>query len=176
MAKARMRRMVSRLLKEHKIPSKLYRGSKLAYFRRSGPYMRFLVERLLLSKPKIVVHDCDGFNHVVKNLVTYQFGRNSKKKSNQYGLTSFQNKLWKRRGYVFVFPQVEFEDGNYSCGCETTPKPQKSRDEIEKQALIWYQQGKPLTEIQIKQRDALLRGEHITDREGVLLKELWKSE
>lgn len=170
--RAKIRREVSRLLKELKIPSKLYRGHGLAYFRGGyGGHIRQLRDKLLLSKPGTLVQDCDGFNHIVKKLVTYTYAG---KITNRKGLTSFQNETWRRKGYVFVFPQVEFEDGRYSCGCEGTPEPPEARDLIEKRALHWYlnpNPGWPLTEMQVKRKDALLRGEHITDEQGVLLED-----
>lgn len=170
--RAKIRREVSQLLIELKIPSKLYRGHRLAYLRGGfGEGIKRLRDKLLLSKPGTLVQDCDGFNHVVKKLVTYAYAGRT---TNHRGLTSFQNDTWRRRGYTFVFPQVEFEDGNYSCGCEGTPEPPETRELIERRALHWYlnpNPGWPLTEMQIKRKDALLRGEHITDGQGVLLEE-----
>lgn len=172
-----MRREMSKLLKELKVPTKLYRGSKFSFYRHQS-YLRFKLERLQLSRPGTLVHDCDGFNHIVKGLCVYTYYRNgSSKTTNKRGFNSFQNEFGDKKGYVFVFPQVEFEDGGrLSCGCESTPEPPLGRDFIEKRVLRWYlnpDPGWPLGEVQIKRRDALLSGKHITDERGVLLEEYW---
>lgn len=157
MARAKLRRQISKELKNLGIPAKLYRGSKLKFHRgASGWYLRNMLLRLQLSKSGTVVGDCSAVNHVVKGFAS----------------SSFTVDRWHARGYIFRFPQLEFEDGTYSCGCETSPEPPKSQEEIETFLLKAYQTlhpGWPLSKDQEKLRDILLKGEHIVDERGVLL-------
>lgn len=157
MGKAAVRRKIGKLLKDLKIPAKLYRGSKLNAFRVfSGTYLRSLLKRLELSKPGTVVGDCGVVNHVVKG----------------FAYNDFQSKTCHANGYHLDFPQLIFEDGSWSCGCETSPEPPHSREWIEIFLLKSYsnpQPGWPLSDDQKKLRDILLKGEHVVDERGILL-------
>lgn len=158
--KAKLRRQIGKLLKELKIPAKLYRGSKLKIYRsQSGIYLKNLLLRLELSRPGTIVGDCGVVNHVVKG-----FARNH-----------FTNELWRSKGYVFVFPQLVYEDGTWSCGCESSPEPPRSRSYIETFLQEMYMEedpGWPLSNHQIRLRDSLLRNEHVVDDRGVLLESM----
>lgn len=155
--RAKLRRQISKLLKELKIPAKLYRGSRFKAFKGcSGTYLRNLLLKLEFSRPGTLVGDCDALNHIVKGFATKRF--------------IFKN--WRSAGYVFVFPQLEYEDGTWSCGCETSPEPPMTREQIETYLLQRYlnpSPGWPLSDDQKTLRDTLLRGEHIVDERGVLL-------
>ncbi len=160
--RAKMRRQISKLLKELKIPAKLYRGSKLKYCRgEPGWVMRNMIRRLELSLPGTVVYDCDGLNHIVKGFDIIDS-------------SDFRAEYYQRcpKGYLFRFPGLVFEDGGISCGCSGSPEPGRSREYIEISLLRRHKNedpGWPLSDDQKKIRDILLKGEHVVDERGVML-------
>lgn len=119
---------------------------------------------LLSTQPGTVVHDCDGFNHVVKGLA-----RNDRLYAdNRAGKYT---KTWYR-----YEDQLEFEDGSWSCGCPGGIEPARSREEIEAWMKGYYLSdgfttwfGGDISEKVLRMKADLLAGEHICDERGVLL-------
>lgn len=148
MGKAAKRREIARLLKERKIPHKLYhKGFKKDAYENQD-LNRLL--RMLQYKPNDLVHDCTGFNHIIKEHMI----------DNDYG--------------VLHIHQFEFSDipGQYSCGCKYSPGPPDSAESIN----AWFHSipdaelrkwGRYYTKI----ADAIAQGKPFIDDRGVLLKE-----
>lgn len=173
--KAKLRREIGHLLKEQGIPSKLYRGSKFHSYRRlRGAYLRAIVAGLKMCKVGEVVNDCDGLNHVIAKICP------------RLGIYFYTyHKFWSGnsiRGYLFEFPELEFEDGRVSCGDGWgIPHPAAPRAELEKWLLVWYEALASRNQFddynvaflatQEKRYARLKSGGHIMDERGVLLKE-----
>ena len=166
--KAKLRREIGQLLKKYKLPSKLYRGHKfLAYRQFTGQYLKALKQGIPLCAPGSVVNNCDGLNHVVEGIDPGGFNGDPSKLVRRY----------RTKGYDFQFPSLLLKDGN--CLCDDgwgIPTPGIPRDYIEEFLLRYYnmlsnKEGWPLTEEEIKRRDTLRSGGHITDERGILLDE-----
>jgi hypothetical protein len=148
-----LRGKVAKLLKEHKLGA-LYVGSKLCAYRNlSAALLKTLLHQLQF-KPGDLVHDCDGFNHRIKRFVKYRW--------------------W--NGVIDI--EVEFENGGRACGCNISPKPPRTREYIEEcfksmeltevkegdESWTWWNKKH-----QAALRQAVLRGEHVVDEDGILL-------
>lgn len=131
----------------------------------SGYDLDYLYQKLAV-KVGDIIHDCDGFNHVVIgffdrercSIVRYPYYRNT------------NNKVW-------TVTQYEFENGYLSCGCPGSDITPRTRDEIEK----WYKgyldyyvprmNDSFLTKADYKRHEALNSSKHICDERGILLPE-----
>lgn len=162
------RRAVAAKLRAAKLPTKLYRGPKLAAYRLfsshdgsgGGSLLQQLDHKLDFVTPGQLVFDCYGSNFHVKCL---------------HGSTV----AWyrKRRVKVAEVSQLEFIEGVWSCGCGTSPEPPQSRATIEATLLT------SLPDQIVRTREptararreralaALQRGDHVLDEEGVFLPE-----
>lgn len=133
----------------------------------SGGQLNYLL--MLFSLPVgAIVHDCDGFNHVVKGLAGVQVWR-------VMGRSGKDAKTWYRYD-----DQLEFSDikGQLSCGCPGGIEPAKSREDIEKWYRGWLDYYVPqdtgkgfITERHHLMYKALKDGRHICDERGIILEE-----
>lgn len=161
------RRQVALRLKELGL-GKLYRGSKVAARKRLSTRTLDDLWRFLCLEPGDVVQDCDGFNHVFKELLPLRF-HHSRWASRELGIASV-------RGWVFHVDQCVFEDGQRSCGCSPPCLPE-SREDIEAGMSTFLNDpahvgwDSPLNE---ELRKRLNTGEFICDEQGLLLEELRK--
>jgi hypothetical protein len=152
-----LRREVVKLMKERHVPGKLYSGHRHSALRGLRAWSLRQLKSYLSIKPGDVVHDCDGFNHIVRAVEFYKttaYTSNSK---------------------IVVAADVVFEDGRIACNCSVPKKP-RAREEIEAYFRAWYADNglRPWWhELGVDQRrcDALKNGQHICDKRGVLLPE-----
>lgn len=169
-----LRREAARLLKEKKVPFKLYRGKCNRY-----PSARNLKDiiRCLGIKDGDIVHDCDGHNHVVRNEAPCVYHQ----KGNYSGRIGLWTKSVSGDGYTTKpETQVIFSDGMRSCGCGTVYPP-ISRDEIEEyflQSYRYYQVNPdgpwPPSAASMEMMATIAAGKHVHDEHGVLLPE-WRA-
>jgi hypothetical protein len=150
---------------------KLYSGNKRVAWRLLCAYQLNSMLRKLQYAPGDICHDCDGFNHVV---VKWVEGIRSFKHWSYTGKTNI-------KGWAIDIDQFEKSNGGWSCGCNTSPDPPTSREDIEKYMTAYLndpklkEQGWTVSALDDRRRDALNRGEHICDERGILLDEynLW---
>lgn len=135
----------------------------------SGGQLDYLL--MLFSLPAgSIVHDCDGFNHIVKGLAGPYRLR----------LPKAGYRCW--RGYTkteyWYDDQLEFSDiqGRLSCGCPMGLEPARSREDIEgwMKGFLDYYVPRDTGEGFITKRhrlmyEALQSGEHICDERGIML-------
>jgi hypothetical protein len=135
----------------------------------SNGYLDYLI--MLFSIPAgAVVHDCDGFNHVVKGLA---------------GASKWEvgipGKIPRRPTWYWYDDQLEFSDikGQLSCGCPMGIQQAKSREDIEKwyRDYLDYQVPRDpdrkgfITDQDILMHQTLKEGRHICDERGIILDE-----
>lgn len=135
----------------------------------SGGQLEYLL--MLFSIPAgAVVHDCDGFNHVVKGLAG----------ADRWEVWSSCRKP-KRPTWYWCDERLEFSDieGQFSCGCPRGIQAALSREHIEKwyRGFLDYQVPRDpdrkgfITNRHILMHQALKDGRHICDERGVMLPE-----
>lgn len=125
---------------------------------------------LFSVQPGTVVHDCDGFNHIVKGIAgahRWEVGIRYK---------SLKHPTW-----YWHDDQLEFSDieGQLSCGCTMGIQPARSREDIEKwyRSYLDYQVPRDpdrkgfITNRHIIMHQALNEGRHICDERGIMLEE-----
>ena len=138
----------------------------------SGGRLDYLL--MLFSIPVgTVVHDCDGFNHVVKGLTG----------ADRWEVCIPGGRL-RRPTWYWDDNQLEFSDveGRLSCGCPCGIQPARSREDIEKwyRGYLDYQVPRDpdrkgfITERDILLHQALKEGRHICDERGIMLEEFRK--
>lgn len=169
MGKHALRKQVAQKLKAAGLGTKLYKGNKKVAWRFLRPhYLRELLWKLDFVTPGQLVHDCYGANFHIKGLTS-----SPKWRVGDRGWSLF------RRGRLVVacIEQVEYVEGLLSCGCNASPEPPLTREQIEQSILSW------VTDSSMEQWDyhradwrkqvlaALQRGEHVLDEEGVYLPE-----
>ena len=119
-----------------------------------------------------IVHDCDGFNHIVKGLA----GASKWEVSIRY-------KSMRRKTYYWYDDQLEFSDikGQLSCSCQRGIQEARSRADIEKwyRGYLDYYAPQDTGQGFITERDrlmhtALKEGRHICDERGIMLEEFSK--
>ena len=126
---------------------------------------------MLFSIPAgAMVHDCDGFNHVVKGLAG----------ANKWEV-GIRGERLRRPTWYWYDNQLEFSDteGRLSCGCSWGIQPARSREHIEKwyRGFLDYQVPRDpdrkgfITNRHIMMHQALKEGRHICDERGVMLPE-----
>jgi hypothetical protein len=126
------------LLKERGL-GKLYTGNKkVAWKLLSGWRLRHLMSYLKF-KVGDLVHDCDGFNHTIKDYCVYHVNSST-------WLESYP----KNETYVIDLDQFEFEGGRLSCGC-SAPSPPISKEEIERYMWEWYANAEWVEDEKLKQ-------------------------
>jgi hypothetical protein len=130
----------------------------------SGGVLDALLE-IFSIQPGTVVHDCDGFNHVVKGLVG----------PDRYRVYTADREL---KAWYWYEDQLEFADGRFSCGCPAGIQPALSREDIEKWYRGWLDyyvstdDGKGfVTQQHHLMHKALQKGKHICDERGIILDE-----
>jgi len=153
-----LRKKLAQVIREVGWDAKLYYGNKHQAWRYLRAYTMREIIHLLSFKKGDLAHDCDGFNHVVKEpMLSYH--------------------RWHGQTLVPQISQLEFEDGRYSCGCPGGPMPACSREEIERYFTMTDEQVKERktagwwSQRDEKIHEALRSGKHICDERGVLLKE-----
>lgn len=141
---------------------KLYSGNKREAYRfYSASEMRQMLYLLSLN-PGDIVHDCDGFNHKLKTVPTFDF-------TNHY---SFRNT------YIVKVDthSIEFEDGRLCCGCPYSPTPPEPPENIEAFFKAFYsgenyesmkEQGWFQSESNLKLKRKIDCGEPICDEFGM---------
>lgn len=136
---------------------KLYKGNRRTSYRfLRAAHMKNMLQALSYQKGDLV-HDCDGFNHVVEEPIVEQFSRCN---------------VW-----VAYVKRVVFDDGSESCGC-SAPDPAYTQENIEAFFKAYLQDGElaangwtgSLFDQELKKR--LDAGEHIADERGLVLPEL----
>lgn len=117
-------------------------------------------------EPGAIVHDCDGFNHIVKGLAGVYLYRIQ-------GRIGVNTKSW----YKYD-DHLEFTDppGQLSCGCRCRIKLAIPREDIERWYRDWLNYYVPrdtgegfVTKRHYLMHEALQRGEHICDERGIIL-------
>jgi hypothetical protein len=155
------RRQLAQALKAHGFSSKLYRGNKRIAWRYLRGAQVDTMLRKLNFKSGTIVHDCIGYNERIAKWIPERidFAR-------WLGCSS--------GGYVFGLDQFQAESGYWSCGCSGGPTPAEPREKIEKEMRDYLhseQMASWLSALDLKTRDALDRGEHVCDENGILLDE-----
>lgn len=148
------RKEVAGLLREHGLGKKLYRGRKRTAWGmlRSGDLDVML--RKLRFKPGAVVNACDVLNHRVVKWRTHE---------------SKMEDYWRGQGQVTRIGSFESEDGFALCGCPYSPDPALPREEIERWLAEVDSGADPYFFDLVKIQEALGRGEHVCDEDGILL-------
>jgi hypothetical protein len=194
------RAALGRLLKEKGIPSRLYRGNKKVAWRRLfADNLDEMIYKLGFYEVGNIVNDCYGPNQKIAGWATRPEKENDPyftvappSEYFQYefqrwygdGIRKSKNKSWKRRGfhkfaYFLSIPQFAYEDGIWSCGCDTSPEAAKTREEIEQS---WIDiSNEDLQAMDENSREFkiycwLKAGGHIHDEDGIMLPEWRKSQ
>lgn len=152
-----LRKEVVKLMKERHVQGKLYCGHRHSALRGLRARRLRNLKAYLSIRPGDLVHDCDGFNHVVSKVPFYH------------------TTMWTTNSIILDICQIEFEDGRLSCGCSPPEKP-LTREEIESYHKSWYNEEKLKQwwedfTIHLKRYKALMSGQHICDENGILLPE-----
>ena len=138
----------------------------------SGGQLDYLL--MLFSIPVgTVVHDCDGFNHIVKGIA------GAHKWEVYIPCRSLRRPTWYWHDNQLEFSDVE---GRLSCGCPRGIQQARSREDIERwyRGYLDYQVPRDpdlkgfITERDILLHQALKEGRHICDERGIMLEEFRK--
>lgn len=165
-----LRKKAAAALRAGGYPFKLYRGKGFRY-QHSANTLR-LIARYAALKVGDVVHDCDGFNHVVANQT----------ESHKFPALFFRSLSWelRRKGYVAVCDlQLKWDDtqdtpGCFSCGCYAGFRPAWSREDVEARFVSFWEAYNKTWANEPWQKEAVLvlkSGGHICDERGVLFPE-----
>lgn len=162
MANHAKRREAARLLKGRGL-GKLYRGNKRnAWQLLRADCLDELIYKLQF-RPGQLVNDCDGFNHVIRDVV-----KPSRRWSKDWLEASSE-------ASVLSIDQFELENGSWSCGCPTSPEPAKTQEAIEKDFARWLEDADPQQMsnpvVYERMKKALQEGRHICDEQGKRLPE-----
>ena len=153
-----LRKKVGEALKAAGYSSKLYHGRKYPKKVLGAEDLRHILY-MLSFKPGDIVNDCDGFNHKVTGHKIYYM-------------------RWTGNLSILCVDRLTFEDGGWSCGCPSGPEPAYTREQVEQyfhdmtpeyiehqKHLGWW------SEYSQKMYDAIKRGDHICDENGIILPE-----
>jgi hypothetical protein len=118
-------------------------------------------------KPGDIVGDCDMQQHIISKWLPHKL-----RLSAIYSNRPFY-------GYTFSVDQFQKQDGSWSCGCGGGPDKKKTRDELEKEWIEWFDGVNVRERVEEgywtakdnKIYKALSNGTHIFDENGLLLRE-----
>jgi hypothetical protein len=132
---------------------RLYKGIKKRLYKKLAHFHGGWVKKEALRiKKGDLIHDCDGFNHHVKNIKFFKFlidratetCWNREMKDEHSGIKSLgtyksQGSVKPRKKQRWFIQDVEAikDDGNSFCGCNSFPEKPHTREEIEAYVLRW---------------------------------------
>lgn len=118
------RKQLAELIKKHKLNSKLYRGPKLALYKRMrSMQLDRTISQLQFEKGDLV-GDCDGFNHIYDHIISavWYLGYRSGYKHYIFGVKSFVD-----------------SNGYEGCSCGSSPHAPMTVKEIEDGIREYYE-------------------------------------